>query len=332
MMQVLFVIVCFSLCNGFLLNNGAVSSGVNISDKHFVHIMDEIGQDRQYMKTMDKLILQLQQEMKSTKQELMSLKQGNGHLQNLEISELKKVSLSLKETVAKLQNGYDSLTQELAQVKTDNKVLNENNKQLYMRLQSEISVCNNKTLKISEELDKFTHSTAEQMMNATEINAKFNSLNQKTDTINVKIHSLTSNFKARSLDIRALQNKTITVEKKIVALVSENKTISSELNRLTIYQNSLLNKTTTVERKIVALVTENKNISSELNHLMISHDSLLNKTTDAMKKIEALVKDNRHVSTELNHLSYNQNNTIQKIDEVFHKISDINQTGIYYFF
>jgi chromosome segregation ATPase len=118
------------------------------------------------MKTMEKIILQLQQEMKSTKQELMSLKQGNGYLQNLEISELKKVSLSLKETVAKLQNGYDSLKQELAQVKIDNKVLNENNKQLYMRLQSEISACNNKTLKISEELDKFTHSTTEQMMNA----------------------------------------------------------------------------------------------------------------------------------------------------------------------
>ena len=93
MMKVLFVILCFSLCNGFLLNNGAVSSGVNISDKHYVHIMDEIGQDRQNMKTMEKIILQLQQEMKSTKQELMSLKQGNGYLQNLEISELKKVSV-----------------------------------------------------------------------------------------------------------------------------------------------------------------------------------------------------------------------------------------------
>jgi chromosome segregation ATPase len=214
------------------------------------------------MKTMEKIILQLQQEMKSTKQELMSLKQGNGYLQNLEISELKKVSLSLKETVAKLQNGYDSLKQELAQVKTDNKVLNENNKQLYMRLQSEISACNNKTLKISEELDKFTHSTTEQMKNVTELNANVNSLNQKTDTINVKINSLTSSSKARGQDFLALLNKTITAEKKIVALVTENKKVSSELN----------------------------------------------------------------------HLSYNQNNTIQKIDEVFHKISDINQTGIYYFF
>jgi predicted Zn-dependent protease with MMP-like domain len=47
-------------------------------------------------------------------------------------------------------------------------------------------------------------------------------------------------------------------EKKIVALVTENKNVSSELNRLTIYQNSLLNKTTTDEKKMVALVTENK--------------------------------------------------------------------------
>ena len=330
-MKVLFVIVCFSLCNGFLLNNGAVSSGVNISDKHYVYIMDEIGQDRQNMKTMEKIILQLQQEMKSTKQELMSMKQGNGYLQNLEISELKKVSLSLKETVAKLQNGYDSLKQELAK-KSDNKVLNENNKQLYMRLQSEISACNNKTLKISQELDKFTHSTADQMKNATELNANVNSLNQKTDTINVKINSLTSRSKAHSLDFLALQNKTITVEKKIVALVTENKKVSNELNHLTIYQNSLLNKTTTDEKKIVALVTENKNISSALNRLMISHDSLLNNTTYAMKKIEALVKDNRQLLTEMNHLPFNQNNTIQKIDEMFHKISDINQTGIYYSF
>ena len=168
----------------------------------------------------------------------------------------------MKQTVTKLQNGYDSLKQELAQVKTDNKVLNENNKQLYMRLQSEISACNNKTLKISEELDKFTHSTTEQMKNVTELNANVNSLNQKTDTINMKINSLTSSSRARGQDFLALLNKTITAEKKIVALVTENKKVSSELN----------------------------------------------------------------------HLSYNQNNTIQKIDEAFHKISDINQTGIYYFF
>ena len=141
MMQVLFIIVWFSLCKGFLLNNGAVSSRSNMFDKHYVYVMDQIGQDRQYMKTMEKFILQdrqnmktmekfilqLQQEMQSTKQELMSLKQRNGFLQNLE-------SMTLKQTVANLQNGYDSLKQELAQVKTDNKVLNENNKQLYMEI------------------------------------------------------------------------------------------------------------------------------------------------------------------------------------------------------
>ena len=60
--------------------------------------------------------------------------------------------------------------------------------------------------------------------------------------------------------------------------------------------------------------------------------ALLNKTITAEKKIVALVTENKKVSSELNHLSYNQNNTIQKIDEAFHKISDINQTGIYYFF
>jgi chromosome segregation ATPase len=211
--------------------------------------MDQIGQDRQNMKIMEQFVLQLQQEMKSTKQELMSLKQGNGYLQNQEISQLRNESMTLKQTVAKLQNGYDLLKQELAQVKTDNKVLNENNKQLYMRLQSEISACNNKTLKTSEDLDKFTHSTAaDQLKNATELN--------------IKINSLTSSSKAHGQDLLALLNKTITAEKKIVALVTENKKVSSELN----------------------------------------------------------------------HLSYNQNNTIQKIDEAFHKISDINQTGIYYFF
>jgi len=50
-----------------------------MSDKHFVYVMDQILQDRQNMKIMEKFVLQLQQEMKSTKQELMSLKQGNGH-------------------------------------------------------------------------------------------------------------------------------------------------------------------------------------------------------------------------------------------------------------
>ena len=289
-MQVLCVIICFSLCNGFLLNNGAVSSVNNMSDKHFVYVMDQILQDRQNMKIMEKFVLQLQQEMKSTKQELMSLKQGNGHLQNQEISQLRNESMTLKQTVTKLQN-------ELAQVKTDNNVLNVNNKQLFMRLQNEISACNNKTLKTSEELDKFTHSTAEQLKNATELNANVNSLNKKTDTINVMINSLTSSYKARGQDFLALLNKTITAEKKMFALVTESNKVSSELNQLTIYQNSLLNKTTTAEKKINALVTENMKVSSELNHL-----------------------------------SFNQNNTIQKIDEVFHKISDINQTGIYYSF
>ena len=250
-MQVLFVILCFSLCNGFLLNNGAVSSGNNMSDKHYLYVMDQIGQDRQTIKIMELFVLQLQQEMKSTKQELMNLKQGNGYLQNQEISQLRNESMTLKQTVTKLQNGYDSLK----------------------------------------------HSTADQMKNATELNANVISLNQKTDTINAMINSLTSSSKAHGQDFLALQNKTITAEK-----------------------------------KIVVLVTENNKVSNELNHLIISHDSLLNKTTDAMKKIETLVKDNRHVSTELNHLSYNQNNTIQKIDEAFHKISDINQTGIYYSF
>jgi chromosome segregation ATPase len=198
--------------------------------------------------------------------------------------------MTLKQTVTKLQN-------ELAQVKTDNNVLNVNNKQLFMRLQNEISACNNKTLKTSEELDKFTHSTAEQLKNATELNANVNSLNKKTDTINVMINSLTSSYKARGQDFLALLNKTITAEKKMFALVTESNKVSSELNQLTIYQNSLLNKTTTAEKKINALVTENMKVSSELNHL-----------------------------------SFNQNNTIQKIDEVFHKISDINQTGIYYSF
>ena len=290
-MQVLCVIICFSLCNGFLLNNSAVCSGNNMSDKHFVYVMDQILQDRQNMKIMEKFVLQLQQEMKSTKQELMSLKQGNGHLQNQEISQLRNESMTLKQTVTKLQN-------ELAQVKTDNNVLNVNNKQLFMRLQNEISACNNKTLKTSEELDKFTHSTAaEQLKNVTELNANVNSLNKKTDTINVMINSLTSSSKARGQDFLALLNKTITAEKKIFALVTESNKVSSELNQLTIYQNSLLNKTTTAEKKINVLVTENMKVSSELNHL-----------------------------------SYNQNSTIQKIDEVFHKISDINQTGIYYSF
>ena len=131
-----------------------------------------------------------------------------------------------------------------------------------MRLQSEISACNNKTLKISDDLDKFTHSTADQLKNATELNANVNSLNQKTDTINVKINFLTSRSKACGQDFLALLNKTITAEKKIVALVTENKKLSSELNHLTFYQNS----------------------------------------------------------------------TIQKIDEALNKLSDINQTGIYYFF
>jgi hypothetical protein len=74
MIQILLVIVCFSLCNEFLLNNGAVSSGSNMSDKHYVYVMDQLAQDRQIRKTMQGFIVQLQQEMKSTKQELMNLK------------------------------------------------------------------------------------------------------------------------------------------------------------------------------------------------------------------------------------------------------------------
>jgi len=97
MIQILLVIVCFSLCNVFLLNNGAVSSGSNMSDKHYVYVMDQLAQDRQVKKTMQGFIVQLQQEMKSTKQELMNLKQGNGYFQNLEISQLKTVSMSLKQ-------------------------------------------------------------------------------------------------------------------------------------------------------------------------------------------------------------------------------------------
>jgi chromosome segregation ATPase len=198
--------------------------------------MDQILQDRQNMKIMEKFVLQLQQEMKSTKQELMSLKQGNGHLQNQEISQLRNESMTLKQTVTKLQN-------ELAQVKTDNNVLNVNNKQLFMKLQNEISACNNKTLKTSEELDKFTHSTAaDQLKNATELNANVNSLNKKTDTINVMINSLTSSSKARGQDFLALLNKTITAEKKIVALVTESNKVSSELNHLSYNQNSTIQK------------------------------------------------------------------------------------------
>ena len=76
--------------------------------------------------------------------------------------------MSLKQTVAKLQNGHDSLKQELDQVKSDNKVLTTTNKQLYTRLQNEMSACNNKTLKISKDLDKFTHFSADQLKNVTE--------------------------------------------------------------------------------------------------------------------------------------------------------------------
>jgi chromosome segregation ATPase len=185
MIQILLVIVCFSLCNEFLLNNGAVSSGSNMSDKHYVYVMDQLAQDRQIRKTMQGFIVQLQQEMKSTKQELMNLKQGNGYLQNLEISQLKTMTMSLKQAVAKLQNGHDSLKQELDQVKSDNKVLTTTNKQLYTRLQNEISACNNKTLKISKDLDKFTHFSADQLKNVTELKTNVSCLNQKIDTMNL---------------------------------------------------------------------------------------------------------------------------------------------------
>ena len=141
MMQVLCVIICFSLCNGVLLNNSAVCSGNNMSDKHFVYVMDQILQDRQNMKIMEQLVAQLHQEMNSTKQE-------NGYLQHLEISRLRNESVTLKQTVAKLPKGYNAL--------------NENNKQLSMRLQSEIAACNGKTLRISDDLDKFKHSIVDQ--------------------------------------------------------------------------------------------------------------------------------------------------------------------------
>ena len=131
-MHMLFVIVCFSASNGILLNNGGMSTGNTMSDKHYLYVMDQIGQDRQNMKIMEQLVSQLQQGMNSTKQ-------GNGYLQHLEISRLRNESVTLKQTVVKLQKGYNSL--------------NENNKQLSMRLQSEIAACNGKTLRISDDLD-----------------------------------------------------------------------------------------------------------------------------------------------------------------------------------
>jgi hypothetical protein len=64
----------------------------NVLLLHADIFMDQIIQDRQNMKIMEKFVLQLQQEMKSTKQELMSLKQGNEYLQNQEISQLRNES------------------------------------------------------------------------------------------------------------------------------------------------------------------------------------------------------------------------------------------------
>ena len=78
-MKMLFVIVCFSLSNGLLLTNGGMSTGNTMFDKHYLSVMDQIGQDRQNMKIMEQLVAQLHQEMNSTKQE-------NGYLQHLEIS------------------------------------------------------------------------------------------------------------------------------------------------------------------------------------------------------------------------------------------------------
>ena len=95
MMHMLFVIVCFSVSNGILLNNGGMSTGNTMSDKHYLYVMDQIGQDRQNMKIMEQLVSQLQQGMNSTKQ-------GNGYLQHLEISRLRNESVTLKQTVVKL--------------------------------------------------------------------------------------------------------------------------------------------------------------------------------------------------------------------------------------
>jgi hypothetical protein len=44
-MKMLFVIVCFPLSNGLLLNNGGMSTGNTMSDKHYLYVMDYL----QYM-------------------------------------------------------------------------------------------------------------------------------------------------------------------------------------------------------------------------------------------------------------------------------------------
>jgi len=155
-----------------------------MSDKHYLYAMDQIGQDRQNMKIIEQLVAQLQQEMNSTKQ-------GNEYLQHLEISRLRNESVTLKQTVAKLQKGYNAL--------------NENNKQLSMGLQSEIAACNGKTLRISDDLEKFKHSIADQLKNSSD---HVNSLNQKTGAINAMLNFLNSTPNAHGQDFLALLNKT----------------------------------------------------------------------------------------------------------------------------
>ena len=58
--------------------------------------------------------------------------------------------------------------------------------------------------------------------------------------MNVMINSLTSSSKARDHDVLVLLNKAMTNEKEIVALVIENKRISSELNHLSYNQNNTI--------------------------------------------------------------------------------------------
>ena len=56
------------------------------------------------------------------------------------------------------------------------------------------------------------------------------------------INSLTSSSKACDHDVLVLLNKATTNEKEIVALVTENKRISSELNHLSYNQNNTIQK------------------------------------------------------------------------------------------
>ena len=217
MMKMLFV--CFSISNRLLLTNGGMSTGNTMSDKHYLYVMDQIGQDRQNMKIMEQLVAQLHQEMNSTKQE-------NGYLQHLEISRLRNESVTLKQTVAKLPKGYNAL--------------NENNKQLSMRLQSEIAACNGKTLRISDDLDKFKHSIVDQLKNSSELNDHVNSLNQKTDAINVMLNFLKSTPNAHGQDFHALLNKT--AERRIDVL-SDSQTNTSKWLDEAFHRISHINQT-----------------------------------------------------------------------------------------